>query len=583
MNAPPGRSEPRWPGAIWLLVALASLAYGVGDYALIDPDEGRNAVIAQEMASTGDFLAPRINGLPFMDKPFLYFSFGAVSIRLLGNSELAVRLPSVVCGWAMILLTAWFSSRLFGRDTAWVAGVACATTALTVVFSRTVIFDIMLSLFVLAALVCFYLAIEGEQDAAEKFPGRRGWTALAWVAIAFGVFTKGPVALLLPLLIVVPYSLWRRRAGTVFHPAGWCSFLVLIVPWLAMTERAVPGFLRYALVTETWQRLTTDVMERNAPAWYFLPIMVLGLFPWSILALASGRRMVRAARAGSSRPALIFLALWILLPLIFFSFSHSKRVGYVLPLVPAVALLVAWSWTATSRRWPGARAAAAGWLLLAVVFLAVRAGAGRIPEHLETVIARSALLLGASALGAAIAGWLLAERRRLAPMALSLPLVLLPGSTAPLANAVAESRSGKGAAAAIREQLTSDTAFLGVETYSPSLAYYLDRPIEVSSSTGRPFRTNYIEYAYPSLVGTGSAGLQAAQAWRGAVAACGHPLVVLLKSSYEVERLELESMGLPLVYVDRKLTLLGPCRSRGLTSRPAMVVPTLPEVEGRSR
>ncbi len=164
----PARMEPK-AGLAWLLLAMVMLSFGLGERALIDPDEGRNAVIVQEMAASGDLLFPHLNGLPFLDKPFLYFALASLSVRGLGSSEFALRLPSLLFGWGTILLTAWFAARLFGRATAWVAGTATA----------------------------------------------------AWVAMALGVFTKGPVALLLPLLVAVPYASWRRRLRAVMHPAGF--------------------------------------------------------------------------------------------------------------------------------------------------------------------------------------------------------------------------------------------------------------------------------------------------------------------------------------------------------------------------
>jgi 4-amino-4-deoxy-L-arabinose transferase-like glycosyltransferase len=551
-----------WLGPGWLLLALAMLSVGLGDRALIDPDEGRNAVIAQEMAASGDFLVPQIDSLPYLDKPFLFFSVAATFIRWLGSSELAVRIPSLLFAWATVLLTAWFAARLFGRPTAWVAGVACATAILTVALARVVIFDSMLSFFVLAALVSFYLAVEAGPVAAGRFR-LPVWTLLAWVAMAFGVFTKGPVALLVPLLVAMPYALWRRRLGAVLHPAGWLAHLLLILPWLVLTEQSVHGFLRYALVTETWQRLTSDVLHRNAPLWYFLPILFFGAFPWSVLAVASARRWVRESGRGPNRGALVFLSLWLLLPLAFFSLSHSKRIPYVLPLVPAVALAVAWSWTGPASRWRGVRPAAVGWLVFAGLLCAFWGGLGadRLPDELLADVASVTPRLAAISLMAGIAAWALAANRALAPVVLSLPLVLWSVIMAPLTSAMAERRSARAMAEVAAEHLEADTAILGIETYSPSLAFYLQRPIQVSSATGKVFRSNYILNSYDSLVGAGRSPLVPPRVWSDAVASCSRPLLVVVKSRYRNEIHELARAGLPLLYADEKNTLMGPCRA----------------------
>lgn len=547
----------------WVLLAALAGAFGVGAYALIEPDEGRNAAIALEMAGGSGWLVPHLDGLPFLDKPFLFFAAAAAAIRLFGAAEWAVRLPSLLATWATLGLTLWFSRRLFGRETAWVAGTAFATALLTLAYARIVIFDALLTFFVTLALIAFYLAIEERRGDAGR-ARRILWPMVAWAAMAGGVFTKGPVALLLPLLVAVPFAAWRRRPGAVWHPAGWLLHLALVVPWVALVERAVPGFLHYSLVTESWQRLTTDALHRTGPSWYFLPVLAGGAFPWIVVALAAGWRRAREAMRGEQRPALVFLGLWIALPLVFFSLSHSKRAGYVLPLMPAVALLAAWSWSLAGARRRTVRVAAVGWLALSVPFLAV--GGGLAPARLLAKVASrvppTAAALGAVMLVTAALAWL-AARQRLAPAALSLPLVLLPVLCAPLMAEIAESRSSKAMAAAVAPLLDPATTVMGIETFSSTLAFYLGRKITVSTASGAPLRSNYAVHLYPEVAGLESSPLQPPEAWRDALASCARPHVFLLKARYERERAALAAAGLPTLWADERLILMGPCRPPG--------------------
>ncbi len=414
----------RWLPLAWVTLAGFSLAVGLGNHHLIDPDEGRNASIGLEMATTGDLLLPRLNDLPFLDKPPLFFMAEAFSIGIFGASEFAARLPSLLFAWGTVALTAWFGAFLFGRGTAWIAGLACATSPLAIAMARTAIFDSMLSFFIVLAVIAFYRAIEeGETPVRhERFPR---WNLLAWGAMALGMLTKGPVAVVIPLLIVVPFALWRRRSRAVWHVAGGGLHLAIVVPWVLAVEHRVPGFVHYALVTETWQRFTTDELHRTGPVWYFLPFLLAGSFPWILMVLSAGiGRWKKVLPA--HRPALVFLALWVLLPLAFFSLSQSKRPQYILPLVPAVALLAAWLWSGHRAPRLGIRVAAVAWGVLGALFLLVMDGPGNgDPGAIaDTTLWR----LFALAVLAAILAWVWSDNRVLAPVALTPDLLTYPPS-----------------------------------------------------------------------------------------------------------------------------------------------------------
>jgi 4-amino-4-deoxy-L-arabinose transferase-like glycosyltransferase len=554
-------------------VASASLGVLLGRHALIDPDEGRNAAIAWGMATSGDYLLPRLNGLPYLDKPALFFAAEGLAMRLLGASELAARLPSLLAAWATVALTAWFAGSLFGRRSAWIAGTACATAPLTLAMARTAIFDSTLSFFLVLALIAFYRAVE----AADPAVGSR-WSALAWAAMAGGVLTKGPVALAVPLLVAVPYALWRRRGRVVWHPAGWGLHLLLVLPWVLAVEARVPGFLRYALVTETWHRLTTNELQRTGPPWYFLPCLVVGCSPWIVLVAVGARARWRAAEEGAARHtfALIYLALWIALPLVFFSLSQSKRPQYILPLVPAVALLAAWVVGGRRPALGGLRAAALLWLLAGVALLAAAPRIGKLTDARVPAGAPGAAVLAGGWETAVLLGGVLAvcgalawaaarpggERRGGAAIAaLSFPLMVLPLLTAPLVGRIAGTRSAKGLAARVEPRLTVATRLVGVETFSPSLAFYLGRPTQLSSATGDPLRSNYVLRSYARWVDDGTT-LYPAGWWRQVLRSCSEPHVFLIEHGDFPARAILQEAGLTLLSEDRRLALLGPCRPR---------------------
>src|SRR5262249_38151711 len=180
-----------------------------------EPDEGRNAEVAREMVATGDYLVPHLDGLPYLDKPVLFFTLDALALKLLGPSELAARLPSLLSALATAALVAWVAARLFGP------APAASAAPLAVAFSRTVIFDSLLTFFVTLGLIACFFAVEARAAGRSAV----AWSALAWAAMGLGVLTKGPVALAVVLLPAIPYALWRRAGG-----AACARSLPLLLP-----------------------------------------------------------------------------------------------------------------------------------------------------------------------------------------------------------------------------------------------------------------------------------------------------------------------------------------------------------------
>ena len=563
-------SRVRSPSSAWqtravslvAVVAALSLGFGLGDAALVDPDEGRNALIARQMASGGEVLLPHLNQLPFLDKPFLYYFLSATAIRALGESELAARLPSLVATWGSMALTFWLALRLAGPGVAWLAALIFATTPLVLAMARVVIFDSTLALFILAAIAAFHRALEPETLPEDRRRSRI-WTAAGWLAIALGLLTKGPVAPLLVLLVTLPLALWRRRARALFRLPGPVLFLAVIGAWAAAVEARAPGFLRYGLVTETWNRLTSDELDRSGPVGYFVPVLLGALFPWSWIAAAGLRGLAARTASPERRAAVGFLLLWIVAPFVFFSLAQSKRPQYLLPVVPALAILAAWALIEPSTRRVALRAGIAGWFLVSALFASAASFAvsSRAPAHL----ARLAPAAGAVALAVAAAvAALLALRLRgvpaLAPLALALPLVALPVLTGPLYGRLAEERSGRTLAAALASRIEARTEVLGIEAFSPSAAFDLDVPWIVVSIDGAVLRSNSIARFYDTLSAAPGSTLRPKQAWLEALAGCQRPYLFVIKPHFTTEREAFEGARLPLLYESAHYLAYGPCQ-----------------------
>jgi len=415
------------------------------------------------MAATNDYVMPRIDGMPYLDKPIVYFAAEAAAMEVLGPTEIAARLPAVLFTLATAFVVWWFAKRHFDEESALVAAIAYLTMPLVLAFARTVIFDSALTFFMVVAIVAFF----------EEKP------TLAWAAIGFGVITKGPVAIAVPLLIAIPFAIKQKKLRSLFSWWGLLAFVAIIAPWVWAVSQVVPDFLHYVVVTETAQRLATKALKRTGPPWYFIPYVIGGALPWAIVAIANAREFRKKLD-----PATLYAILWVVIPFIFFSISQSKRPQYILPVMPAIALLVA-------RATKGFRAAAIAWIVLGVALLAAPPFLKMRPELLDAAKS-SAFGLGLVMLIAGIIVLLVKTKREVLIIALSMPVVAIPILADPIMKAIGERRSAHAFVEQIRPQLGPATEVVGIEAYTGSMQFYLQKPITVVTPDAEEFTSNYI-------------------------------------------------------------------------------------------
>ncbi|HUP46476.1 MAG TPA: glycosyltransferase family 39 protein [Thermoanaerobaculia bacterium] len=466
------------PLKIWLVVCAVAIAIHLGGPPLLDPDEGRNAEVAREMAATNDYVVPRLNALPYLDKPIVYFAAAAALMEILGPTELAARLPAYLFTLATAALLLWWTRRRIGADEAVVTAIAFLAMPLTVAFARIVIFDSTLTFFIVVAIVAFHEAIETTD---------RRWTWLAWTAIALGVLTKGPVAIALPLLVAIPYAVWRKAFRALWSSGGLIAFGAIVTPWVWAISLQQPDFLRYVLVTETATRMTTEDLDRAGPPWYFLPYLLGGAMPWTVVAVSSWREWMRR------EPRIVFLLLWIVVPLVFFSLSQSKRGQYILPLLPPIAVLIGCSWRGLRVRGAAIIVALFGALLLVAASIP-RLTAEMAPELIGST-RRTALALGAVLLAGGLVA-IVTKRRAIAVIGLSFPVVAMPLLINPLLDALGQRRSSERLAGRISSTFGPRATVIGIEAFTGSLAFYLRRPVIVATPDGSELTSNYILEQY---------------------------------------------------------------------------------------
>jgi 4-amino-4-deoxy-L-arabinose transferase-like glycosyltransferase len=515
----------RW----WLLIVVIALSIHLGGFPLLDPDEGRNAEVGREMAATKDYVMPRLDGLPYLDKPIVYFAAEAAVMEVLGPTEVAARLPAFLFTIAGAAFLWWFARRVWGTDEAFIAAIVFLATPLAVAFSRTVIFDAALALFITMGTAFFYLACED---------GARKWSALAWFSIGIGVITKGPVAIALPLLVAIPYAIWRKRFRALWSWSGLALFVVAVAPWVSAVSRVIPDFLHYVLVTETAQRLATKALKRTGPPWYFVPYLLAGALPWSIVLLGSPRAIDRRDRST------IYLLLWIAIPFIFFSISQSKRPQYILPLIAPVALLAARVW-----RNPRTRTRAAAIVLLvfglalviAPPFLHLRAEYGDAARF-------SAMSIGiAFVLGGALA---LVRNRDVALIALTIPIIAIPLAANPMMRAIGARRSEAALMQQLEPVVTPQTEIVGIEAFTGSMTFYLHRPVVVVTPDAEEFTSNYLIRHYANFAG--GASMKPMPWLDTALADTATPRVFIVRANDAAHRANLAAHHLRLVASDAR-------------------------------
>ena len=319
-------------------VALALLiAPLVANAPLFDPDEGLHASIAQEMAGRGDYVTPRFLGEPFLDKPILFFWTEALSLQLFGDNEFAVRVPPLLFGLAGMLSVALLGRALFGAAAGLIGGIAYGTMLLPLGVSQVAVHDIGLVPFMCVACWCLARIADPQDQTPVASAFRRKNLLLAVTAgvlLGLSILTKGLVGCVFATIFAGCLAARRREAiprlAVALVVAGIVSILVAL-PWYIAMERAHPGYLHYYFVERHLQGyLTATQRHAGRPWWYYLPIVAGGALPWTVFLFATAQR---------DRMRLAMWA-WFGIGLIFLSAGESKLVTYVLPLFPALALLI---------------------------------------------------------------------------------------------------------------------------------------------------------------------------------------------------------------------------------------------------
>ncbi len=304
---------------------------------LAGTDEGRYAEIAREMALSGDYITPRLNGLKYFEKPALQYWASAAAFKAFGESEFVARLWPGLCGFLAALMVWYTGRRLWGATAGLYAGLTTVSMVWMASLAHVITVDMGVSFF-LALVLCGFLI---AQDDRTSVSSRRRWMFVVWAAMAGAMLSKGLIGIVIPGAVLVLYSLiyrdWKTwpRMELLWGPL---LFLALAAPWFVMVSMRNPEFAKFFFIHEHFQRFATDQAKRPGAWYYFVPVLLGGLLPWTSL-LPSLSRYAARREASGFQPNGVLLV-WCAFIFIFFSLSSSKLPGYLLPIFPALGLLL---------------------------------------------------------------------------------------------------------------------------------------------------------------------------------------------------------------------------------------------------
>jgi len=311
--------------------------FGLSYFGLIGADEPRYAQVAREMLARHDWVTPVLGGVPWLEKPPLFYWQAMLAYAALGVNDFAARLPSAVDATLMVLAVFVFL-RKFRPEFELDGALITASGAAVIGFARAASTDMPLAAMFTIGMLAWYAWHESS---------KKVWLAFFYTFIGLGVLAKGPVAVFLAAVVIGIYAMMRRGlrliARTLWLP-GILLFCCVALPWYVLVQLRNPEFLRVFILQHNLERFGSNLYHHREPFWFYVPIALLGLLPWTAFAVDavvdSARRWWNERQAVPGDGLGLFLLIWLVVPILFFSLSQSKLPGYILPALPAGSLLI---------------------------------------------------------------------------------------------------------------------------------------------------------------------------------------------------------------------------------------------------
>ncbi len=381
-------SKGSWYFDLILLAVVIALAFSLflGTRPLSVPDEGRYAEIPREMLVLHDFVTPHLDGVKYFEKPPLFYWLQAGAIKVFNPliieteqalskpksnylpsiSEWTVRLPNAIVALLGCLLVYASGRILFERRAGLLSAIILASSLLYFALARMVTLDMTLSVCLSGSMLTFLVATNQSPSLWRRF---LFYSAYMFAGLA--VLTKGLVGIIFPMMIIGLWVLLCNQWHLLkrcYLPSGMVLFLLIVLPWHILVQARNPEFFQFYFINQQFLRYSTLIAQRYQPDWFFIPIFIAGFLPWvCFFPQAIVSYFPRNWQQFKEKNNYTFLLIWVGIIFIFFSFSHSKLIPYILPIFPALALLtghylsthwqrnrgIKWGYTAVPLVWLG--------------------------------------------------------------------------------------------------------------------------------------------------------------------------------------------------------------------------------------
>lgn len=470
---------------LWSLLIgfiLVSL-FVLGVRTLVPPDEGRYAEMAREMFATGDWITTRLNGIKYFEKPPLQTWMNALTFTVFGVGEWQARLWTGLCGILGVLLTGYAGMRVYGRRVGLYAALVLGSSFYWIACSQINSLDMGLSGMMTVALCALLIAQRDNATPSEQ----RNWMLVCWAGMALAVLSKGLIGLILPGGVLIFYTLASRdwAIWTRLHIGkGLLLFFAIAAPWFVLVGLKNPEQPHFFFIHEHFDRFLLKEHKREAAPWIFIALLAAGCVPWLGVLLQSFAQSVKRTPGvvrEKFRPGILALV-WVVFIIAFFTKSSSKLPGYILPVFPAVALLIAHHLESATRR--SRLLNATLMVLLGAVLLGIVPFMTRLAKRGGEVIMYQqyqpwVVAAGIVALTGGILAVLYARRGQNDLGVLALAIAGFGATQLMLAGfePIAIERAGVRLLPAMQAELTPRTTVYSVGIYEQSLTFYLQRPV----------------------------------------------------------------------------------------------------------
>ncbi|MFN7097479.1 MAG: ArnT family glycosyltransferase [Gammaproteobacteria bacterium] len=329
---------------LWLsLIILLTYAIFLVAHPLLVPVEARYSEVAREMLVNHQFITPQVNGIDFFDKPILFYWLQAIAMAVFGVNAWAIRLWPMLFGLFGVLIIFSTCKHLFNRRAAWVMAMMLASSPLYYFTAHYANLDLEVAVLITASL-CFF--IRAYQHETNTFSAK--WLYASYAAAGLAILTKGLIGIAFPIMIIGLWILFTNqwsllRQTRIAHGLG--LILLITLPWFIAVEYVNPGFSYYFFYVQQFLRFLTASFNNREPFWFYLPVVLVGILPWSLYLFMAFKNYIKQKNVIST-----FFVIWAATIFVFFSIPHSKLIGYIVPAIPPLAVLAGQAYLAAEEK-----------------------------------------------------------------------------------------------------------------------------------------------------------------------------------------------------------------------------------------